>query len=97
MLNLQIERQDHKTVRLGFLLPGWAWSAVPRLDGPGHETPNLVERPGPSSTTAAIGCCLFFPKDCSEDRVHYLATQFSSDRISAHADYPAVLSASAFY
>jgi hypothetical protein len=75
----------------GFLLPGWAWSAVSRLDGLGHETPNLVERPGPSSTTAAIGCRLFFPKDCSEDRVHYLATQFSSDRIFAHADYFAVL------
>jgi hypothetical protein len=35
-------------VRLGFLLPGWAWSAVPRLDGLGHQTQNLVERPRPS-------------------------------------------------
>jgi hypothetical protein len=37
-------------VRLGVLLPGWAWSAAPSLDGLGHETPSLVERPRPSYT-----------------------------------------------
>ena len=63
MLNLQVERHDHKIVRLGFLLPEWAWSAVPRPDGLSHETPNLVERPGPPFTTAGIGYRQFFPKD----------------------------------
>ena len=37
-------------MRLGVLLPDWAWSAVPSLDGLGHETPSLVERPRPSYT-----------------------------------------------